>query len=112
MEGVQLMLSMQKSCSICQYRWQTNMKQFNYGVVTVHISLATRAEKESFGVKVLLEFGQAVNATVSKHIWKQSSTSHLQSEMIPICIIIGLGGGALLFLKRSQTNKELCNFCP
>lgn len=49
----------------------TNMKQFNYRVVTVHILLTTRAEEELFGVKVLLEFGQAVNAIVSKHIWKQ-----------------------------------------
>lgn len=44
-----------------------------YGVVTVHILLATRAKKESFSVKVLLEFGQAVTAIVSKHIWKQMS---------------------------------------
>lgn len=39
----------------------------------MHILLATRAKKESFSVKVLLEFGQAVNAIVSKHIWKQIS---------------------------------------
>lgn len=39
----------------------------------MHILLATRAKKESFNVKVLLEFGQAVNAIVSKHIWKQIS---------------------------------------
>lgn len=47
-----------------------------YGVVTVHILLATTAREESFSVKVLLEFGQAVNAIVSKHIWKQISEQH------------------------------------
>lgn len=39
--------------------------------ITVHMLLADRTEEEYFGVKVSLEFGQAVNTTVSKHIWKQ-----------------------------------------
>lgn len=36
--------------------------------ITVHMLLADRTEEEYFGVKVSLEFGQAVNTTVSKHI--------------------------------------------
>lgn len=35
--------------------------------------VASRTEEEYFGVKILLEFGQAVNTTVSKYIWKQVS---------------------------------------
>lgn len=31
----------------------TTVKQLNYGAVTVHILLATRAQEELFGVKVL-----------------------------------------------------------
>lgn len=37
----------------------------------MHLLLADRTEEEYFGVKVSLEFGQAVNTTVNKHIWKQ-----------------------------------------
>lgn len=38
--------------------------------------VASRTEEEYFGVKILLEFGQAVNTTVSKYIWKQVSEYH------------------------------------
>lgn len=33
--------------------------------------VASRTDEEYFDVKVLLEFGQAVNTTVSKYIWKK-----------------------------------------
>lgn len=50
---------------------------FNYGVFIASLSqcmlAAGRTEEEYFGVKILLEFGQAVNTTVSKYIWKQIS---------------------------------------
>lgn len=38
--------------------------------------VASRTDEEYFGVKVLLEFGQAVNTTVSKYIWKKKSKCH------------------------------------
>lgn len=36
--------------------------------ITVHMLIASRTDEEYFDVKVLLEFGQAVNTTVSKYI--------------------------------------------
>lgn len=74
MVDVQLMLFMQKSCSVDQYCWQYKLqKQFylwgSYSQpITVQMFLANRTEEEYFGVKVSLEFAQAVNTTVSKHI--------------------------------------------
>lgn len=38
--------------------------------------VANKTEKEYFGVKILLEFGQAVNTTISQYIWKQGSEYH------------------------------------
>lgn len=38
--------------------------------------VASRTDEEYFGIKVLLEFGQAVNTTVSKYIWKKKSKYH------------------------------------
>lgn len=62
--------------------------------------VASRTDEEYFGIKVLLEFGQAVNTTVSKYIWgkNQSITSHMLSEIESIHITIAFWG---LFFQTS-----------